>query len=647
MNGQTAMDELPSTARLSSDLCATFSEYLESAYPHSGPLSWNEAAQLLSAFTGVSVHHIAAALGWAAACEKAAVSKDDLHSSLEQLMRTNGSSDAWWDSPGVTMPELTGAADQESSEGAGSTKHCGWESLASVRARSHRPLPPGSTSTEGPHDSKMGAWSGQPSLHPTLNSWGRRDSKLSGTCSVPRVLPDRPQSTAASMECVVATALGELDLYVEDEHEVTNETERFGMAAAQHRRVGNRSHSPSPVPLADKQAACHPRSPVAPTTTLAELDRFVHRGKTAKVCKQFSPQHRMRRMSSRNGCPEDAPKPVGSCATAAEHFSSLRRSLIAPLPGSLMEGAPSQSAWAYMLSMQPISPTCLSARQAEAAAMTEREEEGRSRSVSLPRVPGITPAAPLHSTAHPSAAPAPRGQYSPPRKVTSAHEMPRSNPQQLQIGFMRVSLLRRFCEYVPKGAPTQVSLAVETPYSVTRAFRMTEMAAAAADAERDAKGFFYLPRVDYDVGQGVAPLMSRKQFDVQYHVFHKAAVDRLNAHTLGSELEGHNLNVVIRNSSFDASRAVIHAAASEHFNYCFWYRSLRPWGTAVPARLKEELQLQYSQNGTLDAVEEVQRLFTVAALSQQSAGGWVYLVWTGKAFDVIPFTTGAALSAAT
>ncbi|AYU81079.1 hypothetical protein, unknown function [Leishmania donovani] len=303
MSGQTAMDELPSTARLSSDLCATFSEYLESAYPHSGPLSWNEAAQLLSAFTGVSVHHIAAALGWAAACEKAAVSKDDLHSSLEQLMRTNGSSDAWWDSPGVTMPELTGAADQESSEGAGSTKHCGWESLASVRARSHRPLPPGSTSTEGPHDSKMGAWSGQPSLHPTLNSWGRRDSKLSGTCSVPRVLPDRPQSTAASMECVVATALGELDLYVEDEQcsiqfhpdrrslrfpsEVTNETERFGMAAAQHRRVGNRSHSPSPVPLADKQAACHPRSPVAPTTTLAELDRFVHRGKTAKVCKQF------------------------------------------------------------------------------------------------------------------------------------------------------------------------------------------------------------------------------------------------------------------------------------------------------------------------------------------------------------------------
>ncbi|KPA83357.1 putative mitochondrial superoxide dismutase [Leptomonas pyrrhocoris] len=205
---------------------------------------------------------------------------------------------------------------------------------------------------------------------------------------------------------------------------------------------------------------------------------------------------------------------------------------------------------------------------------------------------------------------------------------------------MRPSLTFRFAEYVPKWAPTQVSATPASAYAVTRAFRATEAAAMAADAERAQKGFFYLPRLDYDVGQGVAPLMSKKQFDVQYHVFHKATVERLNAHTLGSELEGHNLNVVIRNSSFDASRAVIHAAASEHFNYCFWYRSLRPWGTAVPTRLKEELQLQYSENGTLDAVEEVRRRFLVAALSQQPCCGWVYLVWTGKKFDILAFDHG-------
>lgn len=205
---------------------------------------------------------------------------------------------------------------------------------------------------------------------------------------------------------------------------------------------------------------------------------------------------------------------------------------------------------------------------------------------------------------------------------------------------MRPSLPRRFVEYVPKWASTQVSATPANPYATTRAFRATEAAALAADAEKAEKGFFYLPRLDYDVDQGVAPLLSKKQFDVQYHVFHKAAVQRLNAHTLGSELEGHNLNVVIRSSSFDASRAVIHAAASEHFNYCFWYRSLRPWGTALPSLLKEELQLQYSENGTVDAVEEVRRRFVVAALSQQPCSGWVYLVWTGKMFDILAFDHG-------
>ncbi|KPI85099.1 putative Superoxide dismutase [Leptomonas seymouri] len=205
---------------------------------------------------------------------------------------------------------------------------------------------------------------------------------------------------------------------------------------------------------------------------------------------------------------------------------------------------------------------------------------------------------------------------------------------------MRPSIMFRFAEYVPKWALAQVNAFPASAYAVTSAFRATEAAAMVADVERNKKGFFYLPRLDYDVDQGVAPLMSKKQFDVQYHVFHKAAVDRLNAHTLGSELEGHSLNVVIRNSSFDASRAVIHAAASEHFNYCFWYRSLRPWGTAVPSRLKEELQLQYSENGILDAVEEVKRRFVVAALSQQPCCGWVYLVWTGKMFDVLAFDHG-------
>lgn len=180
-----------------------------------------------------------------------------------------------------------------------------------------------------------------------------------------------------------------------------------------------------------------------------------------------------------------------------------------------------------------------------------------------------------------------------------------------------------------------------SPHAVTEDFRRTEAAAARADRDKEERGFFFLPRLDYDTEAGIVPLMSRRQFDVQYHWFHKDAVQRLNRHTIGTELEGHNLDVVIRKTAFDASRAVVHGAASEHFNYCFWYKSLRPWGTPVPPRLREQLQLQYGRNGTLDALEEVKRLMTVTALSQQQQCGWVYLVWTGKVFDVVDFPHGS------
>lgn len=211
---------------------------------------------------------------------------------------------------------------------------------------------------------------------------------------------------------------------------------------------------------------------------------------------------------------------------------------------------------------------------------------------------------------------------------------------------------------------------------VTRSFRSLEKAVAAKDKEKESRGFFALPEVDYDVSNGIPPLFSRKQFEMQYFFFHKDAVERLNTHTIGSELEGHNLDVVLRHTAFDASRAVIHTSAAEHFNYCFWYKSLRPWGTSVPSRLSRGLQEwlsgevgatmastgsssrlrtspNYPKDGSTpgaeslvfkasdsDPVKEIVRRLTIKALNQINRSGWIYLIWTRKKFDVLHFQNG-------
>lgn len=198
-----------------------------------------------------------------------------------------------------------------------------------------------------------------------------------------------------------------------------------------------------------------------------------------------------------------------------------------------------------------------------------------------------------------------------------------------------------FHAYVPKGASVQADAFTSSPHLVTAVFRETEAAAARADRAKENGSFFAQPRLSYPVKFGIPAFISKKQFDVQYDVFHRDAVQTLNRHTLGTPLEGHSLDAVIRRTAFDATQAVTHTAAAEHFNYSFFYKSLRPWGTTVPPQLREAFQLQYSRGGSLDVVEEVKRLLLVRALSHQERCGWVYLVWAGKQFDILEFSHGS------
>ncbi|KAG8348552.1 Iron manganese superoxide dismutases C terminal domain [Trypanosoma vivax] len=206
---------------------------------------------------------------------------------------------------------------------------------------------------------------------------------------------------------------------------------------------------------------------------------------------------------------------------------------------------------------------------------------------------------------------------------------------------MRRGVRLGYHAYVPKGSQAVWDATGPRSHLVTAMFRATERSAELYDNARGNAGFFCQPRLNYPVPNGIPALFSKDQFDLQYAVFHRDAVETLNRHTLGTPLEGHNLDTVLRMTSFDATQAVVHTAAAEHFNYCFFYKSLRPWGTAASPKLRQALQMQYGCGSSMDVMEEVRRLVMVTALSHQERCGWVFLVWTGKQFDVVEFPHGA------
>lgn len=199
-----------------------------------------------------------------------------------------------------------------------------------------------------------------------------------------------------------------------------------------------------------------------------------------------------------------------------------------------------------------------------------------------------------------------------------------------------------FAAMVPRGV--QVSFPVSAPkssYDATRQFRETEAAAFAAEKARDARGFFNLPDMDYPVHNGIAPFISAKQFSYTYEVYHRDVVDRLNKFVSGSPEEGHTIDVVIRSTSFDATRNVLHTAACEHFNYCMSYRSVMPFGSEPSDALKQLLHVNMPGLSKHDTMQGVCDAVHHAALSLQSRQGWVYLVWNGQSVTAQAFDHGS------
>jgi Fe-Mn family superoxide dismutase len=204
---------------------------------------------------------------------------------------------------------------------------------------------------------------------------------------------------------------------------------------------------------------------------------------------------------------------------------------------------------------------------------------------------------------------------------------------------MRRSTGLFYAAYVPRGTavPFPPTLSVSAAAG-TRAFRATQLAAETADRVADEKGFFFLPQMDFDYAAGgVSPFISAKQLDFQRNVIHAAVVRDLNRFTIGTELEGHSLDAVLRNTALDVTRSAAHMAAAEHFNYCFFYKSFRPWGTPLNNHLKYCLQDAAVSAGSKSFEQQLRNL----AVSLQGTNSWLYVVVNPQgSVDLVPMNHG-------
>jgi superoxide dismutase, Fe-Mn family len=172
--------------------------------------------------------------------------------------------------------------------------------------------------------------------------------------------------------------------------------------------------------------------------------------------------------------------------------------------------------------------------------------------------------------------------------------------------------------YVPrKAVPAQLT--------GTAAFRYLE--AAVRDQNTEKSGWFNLPRLQFSAHDGIAPVWSPEQVRIMHDVVHRDIVQQLNDATFGSSVESHSIDVVVRHTAFDATRAFIHVPACEHLNHALMWRSVKPFGVACPQGLVEELDLQFASTGAAPGTglqhvrDELQRLAV-----ESDVPGWVFLV---------------------
>ncbi|KAG6053136.1 hypothetical protein E4U17_005002 [Claviceps sp. LM77 group G4] len=133
-----------------------------------------------------------------------------------------------------------------------------------------------------------------------------------------------------------------------------------------------------------------------------------------------------------------------------------------------------------------------------------------------------------------------------------------------------------------------------------------------------------VPALPHDYSQGVPNLMSRSGFQIAWTENMSMLLEKLNALTVGTELENHDTKTIALLTAREPSQAPIFNYASMAHNNHFFFQGIAPEGTPMSNELRAGLEASFSSIESL----RLEFIMTAAAMF---GPGFVWLVRCGPA----------------
>ncbi|RGP62886.1 fe-mn family superoxide dismutase [Fusarium longipes] len=136
------------------------------------------------------------------------------------------------------------------------------------------------------------------------------------------------------------------------------------------------------------------------------------------------------------------------------------------------------------------------------------------------------------------------------------------------------------------------------------------------------RSIHHVPELPHDYSQGVPNLMSPGGFSIAWTEYMKLMVEKLNALTVGTELEDKDTKTIALMTAREPNQAPIFNYASMAHNNHFFFQGISPTGTPMPDALRTDLEASFS------SIETLRREFVITA-SAMFGPGFLWLVKAG------------------